>query len=76
MPDVTIQSRMQHWLEFYDLASARRIVFLLRHSPDLRLLNINNQADILREAYPFFLQILSPNGIMNNPRSRLPRSTG
>jgi len=54
MPDVTIQSRMQHWLEFYDLASARRIVFLLRHSPDLRLLNINNQADILREAYPFF----------------------
>ena len=30
-----IQSRKQRWLDFYDLSSSRRIVFIIRYAPDL-----------------------------------------
>lgn len=33
--DVPLQTRVQHWLEFYDLASRRRVALIIRHAPGL-----------------------------------------
>jgi len=35
MPEATIQSRKQRWIDFYDLASPRRVAYLIRYAPEL-----------------------------------------
>lgn len=35
MPDQAIQIRKQRWVDFYDLSSPYRMVFLIRYAPDL-----------------------------------------
>lgn len=35
MTECAVQSRKQRWLEFFDLASPRRVAYLIRYAPDL-----------------------------------------